>query len=155
MKIAIGADHGGYRLKEELLVFLREKGEKIKDFGMDSEVSCDYPDIAAAVAGYVSAGRATQGILICTTGIGMAITANKFLGIRAAACYNEDAARMAREHNDANILVLGSKYTSAESARKILAVWFKTSFSGDALPRHKRRIEKIEAIEKDIRRQKE
>ena len=151
MKIAIGADHGGYRLKEELLRFLTEEGVNVEDLGTDSEERCDYPDIAARVAKEVATEKADRGVLICTTGIGMAIVANKFPGIRAAACYNEDAARMSRKDNDANILTTGGKYVTPEDAKKILKVWLETDFSGSYIPRHKRRVDKIKMIEEELK----
>ncbi len=147
----LAADHGGYRLKEELLEFLREEGEDVENLGTDSEESCDYPDIAARVAKQVARGKADRGVLICTTGIGMAIVANKFPGIRAAACYNEDTAKMSRKDNDANILTTGGKYLTSEDAKKVLRVWLKTDFLGDTIPRHKRRVDKIRRIEEGLK----
>ena len=151
MKIAIGADHGGYQLKEELLRFLKEESEDVEDFGTDSEERCDYPDIAARGVKEGARGKADRGVLICTTGIGMAIVANKFPGIRAAACYNEDAARMSRKDNDANVLTTGGKYVTPEDAKKILRIWLKTDFLGETILRHMKRVDKIRSIEEELK----
>ena len=145
MKIAIGADHGGYTLKRELKKHLEEEGYEIVDCGTNSTQSVDYPDFGLAVGDMVSRKEAKWGILLCTTGIGQSITANKIPGIRAALCLNEDQARHSRLHNDANIIVFAARYTLAEEAVKMVDVWLKTSFEGG---RHKRRLEKIVEIEK-------
>ncbi len=143
--IAIGCDHGGFSLKEALVPYLRRQGWRVRDFGAFSEVSMDYPDTAAQVARSVGAGRAGRGILICKSGIGNSIAANKIKGVRAALCYNLKAARMSRRHNDANVLVLGALFVSAQKAKKICSAWLKTDFEGG---RHRRRLKKIERIEK-------
>ncbi|MFC1621349.1 ribose 5-phosphate isomerase B [Candidatus Omnitrophota bacterium] len=140
MKIAIGADHGGFNLKQGLVKFLRKKGHSVKDFGTFSEESCDYPIYGYKVARSVGRGRFPKGILICTTGIGMSMVANKVKGVRAALCDRVDIARLSREHNDANVLVLASKVTSLSKAKKIADVWFSTcALSG----RHRRRVRQI------------
>ena len=131
MKIAIGADHGGYKLKERLIGFLKKKGQTIKDFGTDSLESCDYPKIGYEVAKAVGKKRYSKGVLVCKTGIGMAIVANKAKGARAALCDRVDIARSSREHNDANILVLASNIISGKKAEEILAVWLKARASGN------------------------
>jgi len=143
--IAIGCDHGGFGLKETLVPYLRRRGWRVKDFGTFSEASMDYPDTAAQVARSVGSGRAGRGILICKSGIGNSITANKIKGVRAALCYNLRAARMSRLHNDANVLVLGALFVPAARAKKICLTWLKTGFEGG---RHRRRLKKIERIAK-------
>lgn len=142
--VALGADHGGYELKERLKGHLRDWGYLPLDFGTDSPTAVDYPDFAEAVANAVVRGDAWRGIVIDAAGIGSAIAANKVPGARAAACYDRPGARNSREHNDANILSLGARMISAETAREIVAVWLETPFAGG---RHQRRIEKITAIE--------
>ena len=144
-KIAIGCDHGGFLLKEKIIRFLKKKNYSVRDFGSFSQESVDYPDFACKVASAVSRKTVARGILICKTGIGNCVVANKFRGVRAALCYNTTAARLARQHNDANILVLGARFVNSRSALKILEVWLKTVFEGG---RHLRRIKKIERIEK-------
>ena len=143
--IAIGCDHGGFSLKEALVAYLRRRGWRVKDFGTFSGASMDYPDTAAQVARSVGRGRAGRGILICKSGIGNSIAANKIKGVRAALCYNLKAARMSRRHNDANVLVLGALFVSGPQAKKICSAWLKTDFEGG---RHRRRLKKIERIEK-------
>lgn len=138
MQIAIGSDHGGYKLKEEIKKYLDRKGYAYKDFGCDSEESCDYPDYGFPVAKAVAGREYDRGILVCRSGIGMSIVANKVNGIRAALCHTPDIAKKSREHNDANILVLAAETVGFE---KIIHIWLKTEFLGG---RHKRRIEKIE-----------
>lgn len=144
-KIAIGCDHGGFRLKTKAVLFLKRSGYSVRDFGTFSEESVDYPDIALQVASAVARGKVRRGILICKSGIGNSIVANKLAGVRAALCYNVKAARLSREHNDANILVLGSLFVSGKRAQEIIKVWLKTPFEGG---RHLRRVKKIERIEK-------
>ncbi len=145
MIIAIGADHGGYELKETVKVYLEGKTYRVRDYGTDSKESVDYPDFGLKVAEAVVKGEAETGILICTTGIGQSMTANKVPGVRAALCLNEDQAKFSRLHNDANIIVFGAKYTSTEKAQKMLDIWFKFSFEGG---RHQKRVDKINKIEK-------
>ena len=140
MKIAIGSDHGGFTLKTRLVEILNEKGISVSDLGTNSADSVDYPDYAAAVAEEVSNATVDQGIIICTTGIGVSITANKFPRVRAALCMNEEMAAMTRQHNNANVLCLSGKFTEAEAAEKILDAWFGAEFEGG---RHERRVNKI------------
>jgi ribose 5-phosphate isomerase B len=145
MKIALGADHAGYELKDKIRDHLRGKGIDVKDEGTGSAESVDYPDYAQVVAQDVSDGRAQLGILVCGSGIGMAISANKVRGIRAANVNSENEARLSREHNNANVLALGARIVKEEDALKIVDAWLATPFSGG---RHERRVEKIAAIEK-------
>ncbi len=145
MRIAIGSDHAGFRLKEKIKEFLKEKGHEVIDFGTNSEESTHYPLFAKEVALAVQRGEAERGILICGTGIGMCITANKFKGIRAALCLNEYMARMSRLHNDANVLCLGDRVLGVELALSIVDVWLSTPFEGG---RHQKRLEIIKDIEK-------
>lgn len=147
--VAIGADHGGYDLKEILKGHLRDWGYTILDQGTDGTASVDYPDFAEAVANAVARGDAWRGIIIDSVGIGSSIAANKVAGARAALCYDRATARNSREHNDANILSLGARMTPPEVAREILAVWLETPFAGG---RHQRRIDKIRAIEERNRK---
>ena len=147
MKIAIGSDHGGFNLKHLLVELLEERGVTIEDHGCFGTESADYPDHAAAVAADVSQGRADQGIIVCKSGIGMSITANKFPGVRAALCVNTETTRLSREHNNANVLCLGSLHTDESKATDILNVWLKTAFAGD---RHKRRIDKINSHASEV-----
>ena len=144
--VIIGSDHGGYSLKESLKVHLSKKGEKIVDLGTNEDSSCDYPDFAAKVAKKVQE-TGDEGILICGTGLGVCMTANKFKGIRAAVCYDEYTAKMAREHNNANILCLGGRTTKEEDAKKIADIFLSTDSSEEE--RHKRRVAKISEIEKN------
>ena len=144
MKIALGADHAGYELKDKIRDHLRGKGIDVKDEGTRSADSVDYPDYAQLVAEDVSHGRAQLGILVCGSGIGMAISANKVNGIRAANVSSENEARLSREHNNANVLALGARILKEEDAFKIVDAWLATPFAGG---RHERRVEKIAAIE--------
>lgn len=140
--IAIGSDHGGFALKAEIIEHLHKRGFEVKDFGTYSEESCDYPVYAKAVAKAVAAGECEKGILICGTGIGVSITANKFRGIRAALCGDCFSAEATRLHNDANILAMGARVTGPGLALKIVDTFLDTPFSGDE--RHIRRISMIE-----------
>lgn len=140
--IGIGSDHGGFRLKEEIKKHLEDRGIPYRDYGCDSEASCDYPDYARKVAQAVLGGECEKGILICGTGIGMSIAANKVRGIRAALCGDEYSARLTREHNDANILCMGERVTGPGKAAMIADVFLDTPFSGEE--RHMRRVRKIE-----------
>lgn len=143
MKIAIASDHGGYHLKEQIKSILESLGVEYEDFGTNGTESVDYPDYAAKVAKQVQKGH--RGILCCGTGIGMSITANKFKGIRAALCHDEYTARMSREHNDSNILILGGRIEhSQEQVTSMVHAWLKTDYEGG---RHQRRLEKIEQWE--------
>ena len=140
--IALGCDHGGFSLMKEVIAYLDSKGYEYKNFGTYSEESCDYPDFAKKVANAVVSGECEKGILICGTGIGISITANKFKGIRCALCGDCFSAQATREHNDANILALGERVTGLGLAVKIVDTFLNTPFSNDE--RHIRRIEKIE-----------
>jgi len=148
MKIALGSDHGGYRLKENLKKYLKELNIQYEDFGCDSEKSVDYPDIGFEVSSEVRKGNYEQGILICGTGIGMSVVANKVRGIRAALCYNEFAARYSREHNNANILVLGGRVIGSGLAKEIVKIWLNTEFSQEE--RHINRLNKIKQEEDKV-----
>ncbi len=142
--VAIGADHGGFALKEELKAYLRDWGYTPLDLGTSSTEPVDYPDFAEAVANAIVRGDAWRGVVIDSAGIGSSIAANKVPGARAALCYDRATARNSREHNDANIISLGSRLIPAEAAREILAVWLETEFAGG---RHQKRVDKIRAIE--------
>ena len=146
MKIALGADHAGYQLKDQIKQHLEQQGISVCDEGTSSSESVDYPDYARAVAHDVSEHRADLGILVCGSGIGMAITANKVDGIRAANVSTEYEAQMSREHNNANVLALGARIINADEAFRIVDTWLATQFAGG---RHERRVEKIMAIEKE------
>jgi ribose 5-phosphate isomerase B len=148
--IALGADHAGFALKEELKLWLTARDHEVLDFGTHSAEVVDYPDFAMVVAEAVTRGTATRGVLVCGTGIGMAIAANKIPGVRAAPCGDAEAARMSREHNDANILALGGRVLVPESAFSIVEVWLKTDFAGG---RHTRRVEKLAALERLVERE--
>ena len=143
-KVAIGSDHTGFKVKNLLSKILSDKGFEITDVGTFDEKSCDYPDFAFAVASKVKEGSADFGVIIDATGIPSAIAANKLKGIRAATCYNEFSTRSAREHNNANILVLGAKSLGEETIKSILDVWLSTGFGGG---RHQKRLDKIREIE--------
>ena len=138
--LAIGSDHGGFELKEQVKAFLDEKDVAYKDFGTDSTESCDYPDYAHPLAKAVEAGEVYPGIAICGSGNGIAMTLNKHQGIRAALCWQEEIARLAREHNNANILVMPGRFISQEEATHTVEAFLSTSFEGG---RHQRRIDKI------------
>lgn len=146
MEIGLACDHGGFELKEELKAFLKSLGFKPIDMGTFNEDSVDYPDLGVLVAEKVSRGDLEKGILVCGTGIGMSIVANKFPRTRAALANDLYSARLSREHNDANILIVGGRIIGKELAREIVKVWLETPFAGG---RHKRRLEKIEALEKE------
>ena len=137
MKIAIGSDHGGFELKEEIKLFLQGLGHEIRDCGCSSTEFTDYPIFAKAVARLVSEGACERGILICCTGIGMSMVANRYPGVRAALCHELYTARMSREHNNANILCLGARIVASDLAKEMVKVWLSTSFAGG---RHERRI---------------
>ena len=146
--VVIGSDHGGLELKASVSEALRQRGLDVVDLGTDNDDSVDYPDFAEKVAGSVSRGEAACGILVCGTGIGMSIVANKFPGVRAALVTDEYMARMAKEHNNANILVLGGRVLEAMSAARIVAVWLDAVFEGG---RHQRRLDKIAQLEAAVR----
>lgn len=145
MKIAIGSDHAGYSLKEQLRRRLAEKGNEVVDFGTTSPESTDYPDYAAKVAHEVAAGRADRGILVCSTGVGMSIAANKVPGIRAALATNPEEVHLTRAHNDANILTLGARFSNIDASTELVDVFLRTPFDGG---RHQRRVDKITALER-------
>lgn len=140
MKVAFAADHGGFQLKEKLKPLFVEEGWNVVDVGCNSEDSVDYPNFAHKAVEEIIKGNCDRGILICGTGIGMSIVANRNIRIRAANCCNEYMARMSREHNDANVLCLGARVLSEEEATKIVKVWMSTEFAGG---RHQRRIRKF------------
>ncbi|MEO0130422.1 MAG: ribose 5-phosphate isomerase B [candidate division WOR-3 bacterium] len=144
MKIGIGADHRGFRLKEELKKFLEKNNYQIKDFGTYSEEPCDYPDFAFPLCEDLIKKKINHGILICGSGLGMSISANKVKGIRATLCLNKEMAKMARNHNNANVLVLAANFTSLETAKKIVLTFLNENFEGG---RHLRRINKIRKYE--------
>ena len=144
MRIALGADHAGVQLKQQVRRILDERGVAYEDFGTQSADSVDYPDFAARVASEVANGRFDYGILVCGSGIGMAIAANKIAGIRAVAATDEPSARLSREHNNANVLALGERLTPPDVATRIVETFLDTPFAGG---RHQRRIDKIAALE--------
>lgn len=141
MRIAIAGDHGGFRLKGEIIKHLDSKGLEYKDLGTYNEDSVDYPDYGQAVGKAVASGEFDRGIIICGTGIGISIAANKIPGIRAALCGDCFSAKASREHNDANVLALGERVIGVELAKMITDIWLKTKFAGG---RHEKRVEKIE-----------
>lgn len=145
MKIAIGCDHAALKLKNDVVEKLKKDGYEVEDFGIHEQKSVDYPDYALPVAEAVASGRADKGILICGTGIGMSIAANKVKGIRCALCSDTFSAHATREHNDANILAFGERVVGEGLAMDIVDTFLKTPFSGD--DRHVKRIAKISAIE--------
>lgn len=149
MKISLGSDHAGFELKEDLRAYLAEQKVEVIDLGVYKEEPVDYPDIGANVAQRVSRGEVDRGILVCGSGIGMSIVANRFPGVRAALCHDLSTARMCREHNDANLLILGGRLIGKGLGREILKVWLEAEFQGG---RHQRRLEKIRALEEKILR---
>ena len=144
MKIAIGSDHGGYDLKEQVKTWLQEMGHEVEDFGCHGKESCDYPDFGAAAARAVASGQCERGIVICTTGIGISITANKVKGIRCALCGDPWSAEMTRRHNDANMLAMGAGVVGPLLARQIVEAFLTHDFEGG---RHQRRVDKMMAVE--------
>ena len=144
MKIALAADHAGFQLKEHLHRWLERKGHQVADFGTRSEESTDYPDFARDAATAVASGQAERGVLVCYTGVGMSIAANKVHGVRAALAANEETVRLTRAHNDSNVLTIGAKFASAEEAERYVETFLQTEFEGG---RHARRVAKIGAIE--------
>ncbi|MBU1140955.1 MAG: ribose 5-phosphate isomerase B [Firmicutes bacterium] len=146
MKIAIGSDHGGYELKEQIKTYLTTKAVEIIDFGTYSTASVDYPDYGKKIGLAVTEEDFDFGIVLCGTGIGISISANKIKGIRAALVYNEETARLAKEHNNANIIALGGRTTSKEEAYKILDSYMNATFE----PRHQKRLDKIKQIEENL-----
>jgi len=146
MKIAIGADHAGFHLKEHVRAHLESEGHDVVDAGTSSEESTDYPDYATKVARQVAAGEAERGILVCSTGVGMSIAANKVNGVRAALAVNDEEVRLTRAHNDANVLALGGSFTKPDAADKFVDIFLNTNFDGG---RHQRRLDKITALENE------
>ncbi len=144
MKLAIGSDHGGFRLKEAIKTYLLAHDYEVTDFGTESEDSCDYPDFALPVAQAVAKGEYDRGILICGTGIGIGIVANKVKGVRAALCHDTFSAEACRNHNDANILTMGERIVGEGLALKIVETFLNSEFEGG---RHQRRVDKIKALE--------
>jgi ribose 5-phosphate isomerase B len=144
--ILIASDHAGFALKQQLGRALRERGYDVEDLGTNSEVSTDYPDYAHPLAERVSRGEVERGVLLCGTGLGMSYTANRYPHVRAAVAWNADVARLAREHNDANVLVVPARFVSPEQGLEILTTWLDTAFAGG---RHARRVEKIEKTEQE------
>ena len=147
MKIAIASDHAGFDEKERLKPLLNELGIEFEDLGTVSTESVDYPDYARKVAEEVAQGKVDQGLLVCGSGTGMAIAANKVPGVRAAVAWNEEIARLAREHNDANVLALGARTTPMDQLAGIVRAWFGAKFD---VGRHQRRVEKIREIEQKV-----
>ncbi len=145
MKLAVGMDHAAFALKEELLSFLRALGHTVVDKGTCDASSCDYPDFAAAVARAVASGECDRGVLLCGTGIGMSIAANKIPGIRAALVGDEKSAELSRQHNDANVFCAGARLHPTLRIAELLKIWLSTPFEGG---RHQRRVDKISALEK-------
>jgi ribose 5-phosphate isomerase B len=145
LKVLLGSDHAGFYLKEDLKVFIQSLGHEVEDYGVYTDESSDYPDVALRVAEDVVKGKGERGILVCGTGVGMSIAANKVRGIRAALCHDVFSARASREHNNANILTMGERVIGKGLAREIVKVWLETDFQGG---RHARRVEKIERYER-------
>ena len=146
MKIAVGADHAGFALKERLTEKLKADGHEVVDLGTHSAESTDYPDFAAAVGRKVVAGEADRGLLVCSSGVGMSIAANKIRGVRAALGFTADEVSYTRRHNDANVLALGAKYTEEPEAKALLDTFLSTPFEGG---RHQRRLDKIKKLEQE------
>ena len=146
MKIALACDHGAYDYKEMVKEMLTKQGHEVQDFGCHSDASVDYPDYAGPCATSVASGENERGIVICGTGIGVSITANKVDGIRCALCSDPLSARLTREHNDSNMLAMGARIIGSELMKEIVNVWLTTDFSCDE--RHQRRIDKVMALEK-------
>jgi len=147
----IASDHAGFRLKEKLKAYLEKKHIQMKDLGTYSEERCNYPELASALAEDISRGIHKQGILICKSGIGNSIVANRYSGVRAALSYSVKAAKLSREHNDSNVLVLGAAFVNEKTAKKIVHVWMETKFLGG---RHRKRLNQLKKIEKEIRKWK-
>ena len=141
--IVIGCDHAAYEMKEKLKAYLLKRGESVEDVGPHDNTSVDYPDYGKKVAGLISEGRYARGILLCGTGLGMSMVANRFPGVRAALCHDLFGAAMSRKHNNANILVLGGRVTGETLAEEIVKVWLETPFEGD---RHQRRLDMFDRI---------
>jgi len=151
-KILIASDHAGFNLKEKIKPYLAGRCFTVDDLGTCSRERCDYPKFAYSLANEISKARSKMGILICKSGIGNSIVANRVPGVRAALCYNVKAARLSRQHNNSNVLVLGSAFVNAGQAKKIIKIWLETEFQGG---RHKRRLNQIRDIERQIRGRRE
>lgn len=151
MKIAIGSDHAGFELKEDLRKYLKERGLEVVDLGPSDETPVDYPEIAMAVAEKVSTGKIPRGILICGTGIGMSMVANRFSGVRATLCHDLYTARMSREHNNSNLLALGGRLLGKGIAREIVRVWLEAEFQGG---NHQRRLDQLAVLDEKRREAK-
>lgn len=147
--IAIGCDHGGLAMKNFIVEFLKKEGYEVKDFGIYENKSVDYPDIAKPVCESIQNGECDRGILVCGTGIGMSIAANKFNGIRAAVCGDIYSAKMTKVHNNSNVITLGGRVIGEETAREIVDIWLKSEYEGG---RHQGRLDKIAEIEENQRR---
>lgn len=145
MKIAVACDHGGLNLKNEVIKYLKEHGYEYVNFGTDTDDSCDYPDLALPAAEAVASGKCEKGIIICSTGIGVSMVANKVPGVRCAHCHDSYCAEFTRRHNDANVLAMGEKVVGVGYALKIVETFLTTEFEGG---RHQRRVDKITSIEK-------
>jgi ribose 5-phosphate isomerase B len=145
MKIAVAADHAGYALKQRVAEQLRQAGHEVHDLGTDSDASCDYPDFALAAAREVGAGEADRAVLVCYTGAGMAMAANKVPGIRATVASCDEAVRLTRSHNDANVLAIGARFTGPDEAAALIDIFLNTAFDGGV--RHVRRLVKVAALE--------
>ena len=152
MKIVLGSDHAGFKLKADLRDYLVEQNIAIFDMGVEEKTPADYPEIARAVAEKISRKEFERGILICGSGIGMSIVANRFPGVRAALCHDLYTARMSREHNDANLLVLGGRLIGKGLAREMIKIWLESVFQGG---RHQRRLDQIESLDKEMRERRE
>ncbi|MBX3432706.1 MAG: ribose 5-phosphate isomerase B [Pirellulales bacterium] len=150
MRVSIGSDHRGFHLKEQIAAFLRQNGHEVEDEGPRSTESADYPDFARLVARKVSDGKVERGVLICGTGIGMAIAANKYPNVRAATCTDEVTAEISRRHNDLNVLCLSADMLSPRTVERMIDVWMSTPFEGG---RHQRRVDKISDLEREIDRE--
>jgi ribose 5-phosphate isomerase B len=142
LKVAVGCDHAGVALKDAVLAELRARDLEVSDLGTDGTASVDYPDFAVKVAGMVSSGEVDRGVLMCGTGIGMSMAANRFAGVRAAVVHDEFTTEMSRRHNDANVVCLGGRVLSPEVAARLVRLWLETPFEGD---RHRRRVDKVDA----------
>jgi ribose 5-phosphate isomerase B len=153
MAIAVAADHGGFHLKTLLVAFLKERGQEVMDLGTNSEDPVDYPDFARAVAREILSKKVEKGILICGSGVGACVAANKFPGIRAAICHDTYSAHQGVEHDNINVLCLGARVIGPELAKEIVRAWLSASFSG--AERHRRRVAKIDEIEKEFLKERE
>jgi len=144
MKVAIGSDHAGFEVKEQIKRIIEELGLEVVDFGTNSAESVDYPEFGAKVGKSVASGETEQGIVVCGSGTGIAIAANKVKGVRAVQAWSEEVARLAKEHNDANVIAIGARVLSTEQIDKIIRAWFAASYEGE---RHQRRVDKLSELE--------